>query len=287
MEGTIALPKNAALERNIRQAALRDALPHGVILSGGGDLAPSAQFLAAAMQCAESRPPCGVCSHCKKVLRGIHPDVITVEDNEHKSIATEVLRQVRSDAYVLPNEGRRKIYLFPDSSRLDGRSQNVLLKVLEEGPPHAAFIFCAENSSVLLPTIRSRCVEWRLGTQTPSHSPAGEAEQLANLLAAGDKAGVAAFFCRLERRKPEREELRQLLSALRDLLAAALTGRQEGNRLCGAFSLSGLSYFLEQMGKLTKQCDFNINIGQLSGAAMVVCHQFLEAESKKKGGVCP
>ena len=28
--------------------------------------------------------------------------------------------------------------------------------------PYAAFLFCAENASVLLPTIRSRCVEVKL-----------------------------------------------------------------------------------------------------------------------------
>ena len=38
----------------------------------------------------------------------------------------------------------------------------MLLKTVEEGPPYAAFLFCAENASVLLPTIRSRCVEVKL-----------------------------------------------------------------------------------------------------------------------------
>ena len=33
----------------------------------------------------------------------------------------------------------------------------VLLKVVEEGPPYAAFIFCADAPAALLETVRSRC----------------------------------------------------------------------------------------------------------------------------------
>lgn len=51
------------------------------------------------------------------------------------------------------------MFLFPDCRRLTVQDQNVLLKLVEEGPGYAAFLFCAENPGVLLPTVRSRCVE--------------------------------------------------------------------------------------------------------------------------------
>ena len=39
----------------------------------------------------------------------------------------EVLRSVRADAYILPNEGRRKVYLFPDCALLDPKAADAAL----------------------------------------------------------------------------------------------------------------------------------------------------------------
>ena len=48
-------------------------------------------------------------------------------------------------------------------------------KVVEEGPPYAAFLFCAKNSASVLPTLRSRCVELKL---PPEEAPGqGQAPQ--------------------------------------------------------------------------------------------------------------
>ena len=147
----------------IREAATRGTLSHALLLTGSGDRMSAACFAAAALECTggESRP-CGVCPACRKVLAGIHPDVITVRDPDHKNIAVDVVRAIRADAYIRPNEGRRKVYVFPDCALLTEQDQNVLLKVVEEGPPYAAFLFCAENAAVVLQTLRSRCVELKL-----------------------------------------------------------------------------------------------------------------------------
>ena len=141
----------------IREAATRGTLSHALLLTGSGDRMSAACFAAAALECTggESRP-CGVCPACRKVLAGIHPDVITVRDPDHKNIAVDVVRAIRADAYIRPNEGRRKVYVFPDCALLTEQDQNVLLKVVEEGPPYAAFLFCAENAAVVLQTLRSR-----------------------------------------------------------------------------------------------------------------------------------
>ena len=134
------IPEDPRLSELIRAAAGRGALGHAVILSGRGDKVRAARFLAAAMECTGDSAPRGQCPACRKVLRDIHPDVITVQDPDHKNISVDVLRAVRTDAYIMPNEGRRKIYIFPDCRILEPKTQNVLLKVLEEGPPQAALI---------------------------------------------------------------------------------------------------------------------------------------------------
>lgn len=156
------LPEQDPAVIRIREAAARDTLSHALLFTGGEPM-PAARFAAAALECeGEGTRPCGQCPACRKVLADIHPDVITVQDEQHKNIAVDVVRAVRSDAHIRPNEGRRKVYLFPDCGVLTEQDQNVLLKVVEEGPPYAAFLFCAQSAAQMLPTLRSRCVELKL-----------------------------------------------------------------------------------------------------------------------------
>lgn len=147
----------------IREAATRNTLSHALLFTGSGSPEAVARYAAAALECTgEGSRPCGACPSCRKVLANIHPDVITVRDDQHKSISVDVIRDLRADAYIRPNEGRRKVYLFLDCALLTDQDQNVLLKIVEEGPPYAAFLFCAENSAAVLGTLRSRCVELKL-----------------------------------------------------------------------------------------------------------------------------
>ena len=244
-----------------------------MILSGQGDLLRAARFLAAAMECGEQNAPCGTCPSCRKVLRDIHPDVITVSDPDHKNISIDVLRQVRSDAYILPNEGKRKIYLFPDCDLLDPKVQNVLLKVLEEGPPHAAFLFCARNSAALLPTIRSRAVEWKLSPTAEKAGLDGGARTLCELLCAGKASELAAFCAELENSKMGREELQSLLSDARDLISGGLAacygaGQDDplSRRLAQDLGRRRLSAAADILQDLARQCGYNIGVGHLTGA---------------------
>lgn len=267
----IAIPGQAQLERQVRGASARDALSHGIILSGQGDLRPAARFIAAAMECVGEEKPCGACGPCRKVLGGIHPDVVSVEDPEHKNISVDVLRGVVSDAYILPNEGRRKLYIFPDCGLLDPKAQNVLLKVLEDGPPKAAFLFCARNSAALLPTIRSRAVEWKLSPEAGGEAD-GEARRLCGLIAGNRPSDIAAFFAELENRKISREELLSLLSGTRDLLAAGLAasygagGDAASLRMAQGMGRRRISAVVEVLEAYIRRCGFNTGVGHLAGA---------------------
>lgn len=275
MREKLEIPGEPRLTRRIREAASREALGHAVILSGRGDLTAAARFTAAALQCRGGDKPCGVCPDCRKIGKGIHPDVVTVEDPAHKNISVDVLRGVVSDASVLPNEGKRKVYIFPDCSLLDGKAQNVLLKVVEDGPPHAAFLFCAENSAILLPTIRSRTVEWKMSPPAEEAGADSQAMRLCEVLCGGKAAELASFCAELENSKISREDLKQLLSDTRDLLTAGLAA------CCGADSGPLAVRTAQQMGKYrlaaavdilgsaVRQCNYNIGVGHLAGALAV------------------
>ena len=89
-----------------------------------------------------------------------HPDFITVEDPEHKNVAVKIVRQIRDDMFVRPNEAAHKIYLFPQELGIEG--QNALLKILEEPPAYGVFLLLTDNPDKLLPTVRSRCTELKL-----------------------------------------------------------------------------------------------------------------------------
>lgn len=270
-----AIPGEPRLSRRIREAAGRDALGHAAILSGQGDLSAAAKFTAAALQCRGADKPCGVCPDCRKVLRDVHPDVVTVADPEHKNVSVDVLRGVAADASVLPNEGRRKVYIFPDCSLLDGKAQNVLLKVVEDGPPHAAFLFCAENSSALLPTIRSRTTEWKLSPPREAAAADDRAQLLCRLICDGKAADLAAFCAELENSKISRDELRSLLSDTRDILTAALasaygaSGGPPAEQVGRGMDKRRLSSVIDRLGALIRQCGYNIGVGHLTGAMAV------------------
>lgn len=159
-----ALLGNDALKQRLSVALSRGQLSHCYLLSGpaGSGKYTLARLLAAAMQCTSLRRPCGQCAQCRKALTGMHPDVITVDEPEKKTVPVKLVRDACADLYIRPNEGAKKIYLFPRAQDLNAQGQNALLKCIEEPPAYGVFFLLTEHAEQLLPTIRSRCVELRL-----------------------------------------------------------------------------------------------------------------------------
>lgn len=153
---------NERLRENISRSIRRGHISHFYLISGpeGSGKHTLARLLAAAIHCSGEDKPCLRCSACRKVMAGSHPDVITVDDPDHKNVAVKLVRQAREDMYIRPNESQHKIYLFPQELGIEG--QNALLKILEEPPAYGVFILLSDNPEKLLPTVRSRCTELAL-----------------------------------------------------------------------------------------------------------------------------
>ena len=153
---------NDRLKENLRRSLKQGHISHFYLISGpiGSGKHTLAQLLAAAILCRGEDKPCLSCPACRKVTGMLHPDLITVEDPEHKNVAVKIVRQFREDVFIRPNEAEFKIYLFPQELGTEG--QNALLKILEEPPPYAVFILLTDNPEKLLPTVRSRCTELSL-----------------------------------------------------------------------------------------------------------------------------
>jgi len=183
---------------------LNNNLSHAYIISARADEGFSkATELAAAMLCenpAEGRA-CGVCRHCKKSLRGIHPDVMVYSrplDDKGKpkrEIPVATVRTIGSTLAVMPNEADKKVYIIREAGAMNSEAQNALLKMLEEPPWFDAFILVTENPSLLLETVLSRCVLINLCGEEESIPAEArtKAEQYLALVARGDELALVSF----------------------------------------------------------------------------------------------
>ena len=272
-----AAPREDPVLSRLRAAAARGALSHALLFTGPGDRLAAARFAASAFQCTGQDRPCGVCPACRKVREDIHPDVSAVRDDDHKFISVETVREVRKDAYIRPNEGARKVYLFPDCALLTEQDQNVLLKLVEEGPPYAAFLFCAENPAAVLQTLRSRCVELKLQPSAPPPSEEdGDGEALCRCLLKRKRGSAAELAVRLEKKKLTREALAALLERSEALLSQALVLLYGGSAEAGDRRLAEdigrrltktqIVRTIELMKKYRRECGYNVGPGHVLGA---------------------
>lgn len=103
-----------------------------------------------------------------------YPDIIWVEHSGVKQgFSVETLRNLCGDAYILPNNGDKKVYILTDCDNISIQAQNTLLKIIEEPPPFTHFIFTAQTKSVFLATVLSRVIS--LGVTECSHEECAEA----------------------------------------------------------------------------------------------------------------
>ncbi|NLF35184.1 MAG: DNA polymerase III subunit delta [Clostridiales bacterium] len=261
---------NEAVRDRVARLLSGRGLSHAYIVSGpaGAGKRALADFLCRAYVCTgECTLPCGRCSGCRKAAAGIHPDV-TVAGGGAQRVSVHDARALRADAYIRPNEAPRKVYLFPEAQALSPQVQDVLLKLLEEGPRYAAFLLLAENEAALLPTIRSRCETLRLvKAEAPAAGGAGDgAETLAALLADADERALLEYAVSLE--GMERPALTALLDDTAGLLLDALK-RRAGD----AGQARRLSARIELLSALRRACAFNVGAGHLAGWLAAGAHR--------------
>jgi len=116
--------------------------------------------MAAVCSARDRERPCMSCSDCSKASRHTHPDIMKVDKLDGKHIiSVDQIRELKQDVYVVPNDSMQKAYVVENADIMNSNAQNAFLRILEEPPAHAVFILCTETPTLLLPTVRSRCVE--------------------------------------------------------------------------------------------------------------------------------
>jgi DNA polymerase-3 subunit delta' len=174
---------------SLRTAASGHGMSHAFLFTGppGSGRSNAAIAFAAALQCEEHPPGCGVCHSCHTVLAGSHADV-TVVRTDRLSIGVDEVRDLVRRSALAPVGRRWQVMIVEDADRLTDQAANALLKAIEEPTERTVWMLCAPTVEDLLPTIRSRC---RLVTlSTPS------AEEVAGFLQRTDGVDPAlASYC--------------------------------------------------------------------------------------------
>lgn len=203
----------------LRAAARRPV--HAYLLVGPPGLGQQsiARGFAAMLLC--PRGGCGSCSVCRRVLSGVHPDLVEVERAGAALSVGDAAEVVRL-AQRRPLEAARQVLVVSDlhTARL---AAPVLLKTLEEPAGDSVFVLLADFVPAELVTLSSRCVRVELSPVSP--------EALARALEAkGVDAEVAVEVAAAAGGSPERA---QLLAADSHLAARRSLWRSVPSRLDG------------------------------------------------------
>lgn len=217
------------VQQSLAAALAAGRMPHAVILEGGTAQARRAlaETLAAALLCEDpAHAPCGRCRHCRKSAAQAHPDLLfyTAEDRVG-AFKVDTVRALRAQAYVLPNEADRKVFLLENAQAMGLPGQNALLKVLEEPPAFVNFILLCPSAAALLETVRSRAATYTLGAESPEADPALREAALQAALAVAAAVAAPGEFDALKAAavfEKDAKLLRAALPLLQAVFGAAL-----------------------------------------------------------------
>jgi DNA polymerase-3 subunit delta' len=236
----------------LRAALRRGTLHHAYLFAGpeGVGKAAAALVLAQAANCEGAAPggvrddACGACGPCRKIARGVHPDVLVLHEERtmakagawepkggrtpSKDIVVDQIRDLVDHRLALRRfEGRRRFVVLDPADAMNPQAQNALLKTLEEPPEDTTLVLVSSTPDALLPTIRSRCLRVVFAPGPPPPLPEGvvAAVRTAAGLDPDDALGWLAFA---REQGGDREGARALCEALatwlRDVVAARAGG---------------------------------------------------------------
>lgn len=228
---------------------------------------------------------CGQCQACVSVMEGSHPDV-TVVATDKVTIPIEEVRQLVITAQRAPLAGRWRIIIVEDTDRMQERATNVLLKAVEEPPPHTVWLLCAPGAMDVLPTIRSRCrlVNLRI-------PPAAEVAKLlverngidpeiASQCAAEAQChiGVANFLATHPQARKERHQALKQIVEIRSVIDAVVVCEQ----LVGEVKDQVESYCIERNAQEKAQLMAALGVEEGKTLPPALRAQFRELEESQK-----
>ncbi len=149
----------------LKRAVRSGKITHAYLFTGpeGVGKTTGALAFAAALNCESPTPEgdaCGTCISCHMVDSMGHPDVEIIRP---AGAVTKIdqMREMRRSTQYAPIKGRFRVVIVEQADTMNDDSSNSILKTLEEPPEYLILILLSRNPSLLLQTIRSRCMRLR------------------------------------------------------------------------------------------------------------------------------
>jgi DNA polymerase III subunit delta' len=150
----------------LQKAMAQQRVGHSYLFSGLNAIGKKTLALefAQALNCentAEQFDACGICSACRKMIHGNHPDIHVLE-TQAQFIRIDAIRNIQEQMTFKPLEGRRRVFIIDDADKMNEQASNALLKTLEEPSADNIIMLVTARPYWLPQTILSRCRHVRL-----------------------------------------------------------------------------------------------------------------------------
>lgn len=279
--------KTDMLYNQVVSSVVQGNFPHGVLVEcqNSNEGEDFARFIANTLVCTGENKPCSVCPDCIKAQGKGHPDIFETDGikGKSKNFTVDAIREIRDDAFVIPNESDKKIYILKNGSNMNEQAQNAILKILEEPPSYVYFIIVTESKSTMLETVLSRVQVYSLlsdeGVITEK-----EAVAVKNLVGAILNINELALMEQTAVFQKNNQLAKSVLILMTEVFRDALVKKngyvrefrfpEETNNLCKSLTSKSLLQLISACDELISSIERNCNNNLL---VVRMCYEFKRA----------
>lgn len=152
----------------LEKAFTNNKITSAYLLTGprGAGKTSTARIIAKSLNCKNKKAgekatltPCGKCSSCINITNGGDLDVVEIDAASHGGV--DDARDLVIKANLSTINSDYKIYIIDEVHMASKDAFNALLKLFEEPPENVVFILATTEAHKVLPTIVSRCQQFR------------------------------------------------------------------------------------------------------------------------------
>ena len=279
------------LSSEVISSVEQHSFPHGVLIEcqNEKDGEDFARFIANCLVCRGTNKPCGVCGDCQKAQKNGHPDIYETDGiikSKSKIFAVDSVRQIRDDAFVVPNESDCKVYILKNGQNMNDQAQNAILKILEEPPSYVFFIILTTSRSTMLETVLSRVQTYSL-LSTEEELTDKEIQAVQSFVKALLNVNEIALMEQTAVFQKNNQFAKRVLGILSEVFRDALVHKsgyarnvrfpEEVKMLCKGLTAKSLLQTVEVCDELISSIDRNCNNNLL---VVRMCYEFKRAIGK-------